>query len=320
MCFSCRLLDPINQTAEQCAIRVFEALAPGSLLLFQAFVGCWFIFIIFKLLRASVRWEEVIYPALTFTLVTTALEGHGLFWQYGYKPFYETSVRLLSAIIRANHTQVNAATLQDLLGVVEATVWEVIKFATRLQNTSGMFDIMPLLVGIVLMFPYLFLLAHFMVFTVEFLFKLLIVSALSPLLIIAAGFKVSRGYAVAALKVVLQALLTICISVVLMSMIINAITEASRALNLPDGDMGALVKLGEFSLHLCGLFALGVTAVIFQLKSPAIATSIVGGELGPQFVGMTTEYTWGAIKATGRMAAKPFNYLQNQQSRRKNDD
>jgi len=320
MCFSCRLLDPINQTAEQCAIRVFEALAPGSLLLFQAFVGCWFVFIIFKLLRGSITWQEVIYPAITFTLVTMALRGHGLFWHYGYRPFYETAVQLLSAIIRANHTVVPAATLQDLLGVVESTVWEVIKFATRLQNTSGMFDIMPLLVGIVLMFPYLFLLAHFMVFTVEFLFKLLIVSALSPLLIIAAGFKVSRGYAVSALKVVLQALLTICISVVLMSMIINAITQATAALNLPNGDMGELVRLGEFSLHLCGLFALGVTAVIFQLKSPAIATSIVGGEQGAQFVGMTTDYTSRALKASGRMAAKPFNFLKNRLSREQNDD
>jgi type IV secretion system protein TrbL len=320
MCFSCRLLDPINQTAEHYAIRVFEALAPGSLLLFQAFVGCWLVFIIFKLLRGSITWEEVVYPALTFTLVSTALAGHRLFWQYGYRPFYETAVQLLSAILRANHTQVQATTLQDLLGVVEVTVWEVIKFATRLQSSSGMFDIMPLLVGIVLMIPYLFLLAHFMVFTVEFLFKLLIVSALSPLWIIATGFKISRGYAIAAFKVVLQALLTICISVVLMSLLINAITEASAALHLPNGNSGELLRFGEFSLYLCGLFALGVTAVIFQLKSPAIAASIVGGEQGSGFVGMTTEHTWGALKAGGRLAAKPFQYWKNRNSGGKHDD
>jgi type IV secretion system protein TrbL len=314
MCFSCRLLDPIHQTAEQYAIRVFEALAPGALLLFQTFVGGWLVLIIFKLLKASIRWEEIIYPTLTFTLVSSALEGHGLFWQYGYRPFYETAVQLLSALMRAGPAEAQAATLQDLLSVVEGSVWEVIQFATRLQNSSGMFDILPLLAGIVLMFPYLFLLAHFMVFTVEFLFKLLIVSALSPVFIIAAGFKISRGYAVAALKVVLQGFLTLCIAVVLMGMMVHAITAASTGLNLPNGNMGELIRLGEFSLYLCGLFALGVTAVIFQLKSPAISSSIVGGEQGPQFVGMTTEHTARLFKASGRLAAKPFHFFKNRGS------
>lgn len=144
---------------------------------------------------------------------------------------------------------------------------------------------LPKILGVILLLPFIALWAIFMVFMVEYIFKLLVVSALAPLLIVAAAFDSTRSYAFSGLKVVFQGILTVCISVIAMSLTLAAINAAVGQLHLTDGHSGVLDNFMSFSGSFCSFFALALVSIVFQLKSPSIASNIVGAHDGAGVAG-----------------------------------
>lgn len=324
MCVSCEILQPINTVAESYARQLFGALAPDSSLLFQAFLGLWFVGIIFKLLKGKITLEEVLVPLMIFSVVTLALKSHHLFWDYIYKPIHNTTIHLLTHIVASGQQGGGVKDLNGLLGLVETSIGQIITFCGRVSGNAGWTDIAPYIAGFFLLIPYMFLWAIFMVFTVEYVFKLLIVSALAPLFIVAAAFKSSRGYAISALKVVLQAVLTICISVIAMGVTLQAINSATAAMHLVDGNSAVVNEFSLFSIRFCSLFALGITAVFFQLKAPGVASSISGSQDGAGLSGAIAGSVTGFMGRASRSGRDKFvagvdKVSANQEKQRIND-
>lgn len=310
-CHSCTILaPPINNAAEQYAQQVFNVLAPGASTLFQSFAGCWLTYKVIRhgILKPGITIDEFIKPLLIFSLIVFALRGHQLFWEYIYTPIYQSTLNLLSTIIRVSNHGQPTNSLSGMLEVVEVSILRVTDFCERVYGNSGWLNPIPLIAGIVLLFPFLLLWAIFMVFTVEYLFKLLVVSSLSPLFIVASAFDGTRKYAGAALKVILQGALTVCISVISISVTLHAIDTATQTFHLVDGNLAATNRFGFFSTHFCSLFCLGLVAVLFQLKAPTIASNIVGSQDGAGISGFiagipaTVGSLWAssAMKFTGR--------------------
>jgi len=287
-CHSCTILAPINNAAAHYAQQLFEVLAPGSLALFQAFVGCWLVWKVIRhgILKPGITLDEFLKPILLFSLVIFALRGHDFFWEYIYTPIHQGLMSLLSTIIRVGNHGQPTQDLSGMLEVVEVSIFKVTEFCERVYGNAGWMNPIPLIAGVILLFPFLLLWAVFMVFTVEYLFKLLVVSALSPLFIVAAAFPLTRPHAAAALKVILQGALTVCISVISISVTLNAIDTATNALHLVNGNLAVTNQFGFFSMQFCSLFCLGIVAVLFQLKSPTIASNIVGVQDGAGVSGM----------------------------------
>ncbi len=303
MCVSCAMLEPINQAAESYAIRLFNVLAPNALSIFQAAVACWLVWNLIHhgILKPSLNLQRFFKPLLIFSLITLLLRGHGLFWEYVYSPLHEATVSLLSTIMRASQQGHPVSNLNGLLEIVENSILNVANFCERIYGDTG-WNPLPKILGLILLLPFVFLWAIFMVFTVEYLFKLLVVSSLAPLLIIAAAFYTTRSHAFAGLKVVLQGVLTICISVIAMSITLVAVDSAIHTLHLMNGDSGVVNKFMSFTGPFCSLFALGLVASFFQLKAPAIASNIIGGGqdgLGVSGMIAGAAATFGAFVAKG---------------------
>lgn len=281
-CHSCAILAPINNAAEQYAQQVFNVLAPGATTLFQSFAGCWLAYKIIRhgILKPGITIDEFLRPLLVFSLVILVLRNHQLFWEYIYTPISQTTLNLLSTIIRVSNQGQPTNNLSGMLEVVEISILRVTDFCERVYGNAGWLNPIPLIAGIILLFPFLLLWAIFMVFTIEYLFKLLIVSSLSPLFIVASAFDKTRIYSAAALKVILQGALTVCISVISISVTLHAIDSATQTFHLVDGNLAATNRFGFFSTQFCSLFCLGLVSVLFQLKAPAIASNIVGSQDG----------------------------------------
>ena len=302
MCVSCTMLEPINQAAESYAIKLFNVLAPNALLIFQAAVGCWLVWNIIQhgILNPNLNLQRFFKPLLIFTLITLLLRGHGMFWEFIYKPLHESTISLLSTIMKANQHGHSVNNLNGLLEIVERSILNVANFCERIYGDTG-WNPLPKILGLILLLPFVFLWAIFMIFTVEYLFKLLVVSALAPLLIIAAAFHATRSHAFASFKVVLQGVLTICISVIAMSITLLAVESAINTLHLLNGDAGVVNQFMSFTGPFCSLFALGLVASFFQLKAPTIASNIMGGgQDGPGISGMIA----GTAATVGTMVAK----------------
>lgn len=309
MCISCAMLAPINQTAETYAKQLFDVLAPNALLIFQAFVGCWLVWNIIHhgILKPGIHFQQFLKPLLVFTLIFLLLRGHRLFWEYAYSPLHESTMSLLTAILRTSQQGQSVHDLNGLLQVVESSILNVANFCERIYGDTG-WNPLPKILGVILLFPFVFLWAIFMVFTVEYLFKLLVVSALSPLLIIAAAFDSTRTYTFGGLKVVLQGILTICIAVIAMSVTLSAINSAVSDFHLMDGDSGVVNTFMSFTGSFCSFFALAMVSIVFQLKAPTIASNIVGAQGGLGVAGTigsaaASVGVWASQKGGGQISS-----------------
>lgn len=286
MCTSCAMIAPINQLAEAYAIKLFNVLAPGALSLFQACVGCWLVWNIIHhgILKPGMNFQKFFKPLLVFSFITLLLRGHGFFWEYCYTPLYRFTMDLLSTIIRSGQQGSSVTDLNGLLQVVETSILNVADFCQRIYGDTG-WNPLPKILGFILIIPFIALWAIFMVFMVEYIFKLLVVSSLAPLLIVAAAFGTTRTYAFSALKVVFQGILTVCISVIAMSLTLAAINAAVGGLHLNDGHSGVVDNFMSFTGSFCSFFALALVSIVFQLKSPAIASNIIGSHDGSGVAG-----------------------------------
>lgn len=280
MCVSCALIRPIQDNAERYAVQVFDALAPGTARLFSAFVGLWMLTVVFKLLKAELSVQELMAPVLTFSLITILLNTHQGFWEYVYQPITRTLLNLFNAVIQVNAQGPQNLPLEGLLSAVETSILKVLGFCKRVTSTGGWADLGPMITGFCLSIPFLFLWARFVVITVEYCLILLAVSALAPLWIASCAFKATRRYGASALTLVLQAALTVCLSVIAMSVTLKAVEVASAQLHLSAGDSSTLERLGAFSKETCGLFILSIASIMFQLKAAALASAIMQGGSG----------------------------------------
>ncbi len=151
-------------------------------------------------------------------------------------------------------------------------------------------------VGLILKIPFIFFWTIFAVYTLEFIMKHMVVTALSPLLLVAAGFDQTRSYFFASIKVILQGALTVCIAALMMGLLLSSIQNTINGIQLT----GNMVSIWQaFSK----LFFLGLVAVLFQLKSPTISSNIIGSSDGAGVSGaVASGLTGGFIYAGGKMA------------------
>lgn len=108
----------------------------------------------------------------------------------------------------------NGAIFGDLMARVEAQIWGFFSITRPIvHNQGGIFgNLGALVIVIVINIAFLFVLGIFIAFMVEALFKFLAMGFLSPLLIVAMAFPITRSITWAALRVNLGAMLTIMLA------------------------------------------------------------------------------------------------------------
>jgi len=297
MCLSCALFQPMSDVAESFALTTFNRLAPGSLLLFNLFIGFWLLSFIMKLLKGKFVLSEFLVPALIFTFIDGALLSHQFFWEYVYTPLQETTLGLISLIVQTSQGGKPVKDLAGLLQTVEQSMMVIFHFGERVYSSGGWTSIIPALLGVFLLVPFLILWAYFLLYTIEYIFVFLVVSSLSPLMIMAAGFEITRTYTLAALKVVLQSILTVVISIIAMGLTLKSINEAAHVMHLSNADSSVVNDFGNASAKFVSLFALGLVSIFFQRKAPQLAASLIGSEGAPSHaVGMVSS---GILAANG---------------------
>jgi type IV secretory pathway VirB6-like protein len=281
-CLSCEILNPIKAQVETYALQVFDALAGGCANAFMAFFALWFIFVVLKMfLQGEFAFRDTIRCLIIYAFITVALLNNSLYWEYIYKPLEKTTTNIVSTVVSASR-QVGgkAHSLNSMLEEIENVMTKVFDFTSSMAEDASMFDKANVwAVGLFLKIPFVFFWAIFAVYTLEFIMKLMVVSALSPLLLVAAGFDKTRGYFYAGIKVMLQGALTVCIAALVMGLMLTTIKNVVDSITLT-GDMVGIWQ--AFSK----LFFLSLVAVLFQLKSPGIASNIIGSSDGPGVAGV----------------------------------
>lgn len=310
-CLSCTLFERFDALAQSYARSAFEVLAPSTAMTFNAFVGVWAAYVlVFKgIARGDVDLRDFLQKCAVFGVCGLALGSVDYYWEWLYLPAYEFMVRSSAALVSGPSTNINVANLPEMLQIVEREILRVLGLVRVLIEDGGVTNIVPIIGGLVLAIPFVFVWGIFLAFVLEGIFKLLAITSIAPLLIGAAGFNVTRGFAVTGLRVVIGGILTVVFAAVAMGFTVSIMGQTlGDAVPLgPDGIKAQGVGTFMFSPAYWMLLILGFISVLFHLKAATLASNISGASDGPgaaaSVVGAGMA-ALGALKGAGLYAGK----------------
>jgi hypothetical protein len=307
-CHLCRIIAPMEQIVRNYAETIFYALSPGCLKLLHAWVGLWFIWtILYKVaLKGDFKAARFVKALLLFSFVQLLLRHSFVFWDYFYKPFYETSLNLVSRVMQIGAEVLPQYTLHGMLEAVEQSTNRVFSFAERIHGLAAWNNPLPYVTGFILKTPFFILWLIFALYSLQFQFILLAVTALAPLLVTGLAFAPTRGFAYAAIRLALFATVTLLLAVIAMSVTLVTLDQATLAMQIPpDQSISADAQnLMTETIPYWALCIFGFLAVFLQVKAPFIANQLVGSGYGGSGVAGVVASAGGAsLAAAGRGGA-----------------
>jgi hypothetical protein len=317
-CVSCDIFAKFDSLAQAYGRQAFDLLAPSTHLAFNAFVGVWlaWVLVVDGALMGRLSFSTLFPNVVIFTLCGILLAGVDLYWEWFYQPLYHAMTDIAVTLISPDSTGgAQASDISKMLGLVEAEVLRAFAVAKAVMRDGGITNLYVLVAGVVLAVPYVFVWGIFLAFVVEGVFKLLAVTAVAPLLIAAAAFKPSRGFAVAGFRIVLGGVLTVIFAAVAMGFTLSVMRFFLDQVPMNENGFTDAISNWVLGRDYWGMFLLGFVSVLFHLKAATLASNISGASDGPGAAaavvgaGMTamaalkSASIWGARKSTGAAAA-----------------
>ena len=280
-CLSCGLFLALDGVATAYGRHAFDTLAPIVRRAFSAFVGLWFAYqLVFNgLYRGELSFQTLIPKLCLFALLHAGLASSEFYWSYFYEPMRLTTSEIAQLVVSRPSGEIADPTFTGLLKIVEEQVRRVIALAWAVVTDTGVFTLHLAIGGLALMIPYLFVWGIFLAFMLEGVFKLLAVTVLAPLAIVAAGFGPTRGFAVSALRISIGGALTVICASVAMGFTV-AILRFYTAPPIIPVDAAGQIKVSAadfvFGPGYLAILLLGFISILFHLKAATLAATISG--------------------------------------------
>lgn len=311
-CITCGIFTQLDNLSIHYGREVFEALAPNIRVAFSSFIGLWFAYqLLYKgLFRGELSFKELVPQALLFVAIDTALRGSSFYWDYFYTPVRETMSALAQTVVVPTGGDVADKSIPGLLSVVEDQILRVLEIGKAMIRDAGMTGIGLIVGALILMLPYLFVWCVFMAFMLEGMFKLLAITALAPLAIALAAFGPTRGFSIAALRVVINGALTVVFAAVAMGFTIAVVRYYTALPDVPlsaTGEIAIDANKFLFSKAYLAVFILGLISILFHLKAATLASNISGASDGPGAAATVVGTGMAALAYAKKTAMAPIN-------------
>jgi TrbL/VirB6 plasmid conjugal transfer protein len=282
-CLTCDMFNQFDQLAQSYGRDAFDVIAPAAKLAFNAYVGAWVAWVLIYngIIRADLNVQTLVPRILTITVCSIVLNGVDLYWDWIYQPTYDAMNQLATSLVVKSSTGIDVRTLAGMLGSVETRILNVLGLCVTIWNDGGLTALGLIIAALVLSLPYLFVWGIFMAFVLEGVFKLLAITSVAPLLIVAAAFPATRGFAISGMRVVLGGVLTVIFAAVAMGFTLSVLDTFMNTLPMTGGSFNqgaaAFVKSKEY----WAAIILGFVSVLFHLKAATLAANISGASDGP---------------------------------------
>ena len=236
--------------------------------------------------------KRLVGVALVFTVALAFIRDYTLYRDWIYLPIENTALDLGMEIVRIasedgtefeiyDSTE-SASKYASMIAVVEDQVVRVSKFVWTIVSgrdvsvfsdpvawaSSNGFFIPRLLLGVILMLPYLFVVGLFVAFLIEALFKFVAMGFLAPIFIALMAFPGTRSFGLAAGRVLVGAALTIIFAA-------GATLQAIEVLAEHLIGRGEIIG-GVFGEKLLAIILLVILAILFYLLHFAVRAFRVG--------------------------------------------
>ncbi len=187
-------------------------------------------------------------------------------------------------IITLGKSSVSDPTFEGVIKTVdEALNNSVFQLWHILMNEGSWYTltIKPMVGAIILVIPYIFVICIFLAFMLEFVFSVLVVTAIMPLLLICLVFEATRSFTLSAGRIALTGALTLIFACIAMGFTISVFHKFGPL--IPASTEGASKEIAEFvfSKRYWAIFILGFVSVFFHLKASTFAVALSGSIGGP---------------------------------------
>lgn len=288
-CVLCEIVDPMEKFSEQYAYQLFVLLGKHATYIFESFIGLWFIYqIIYKgFIKAEINFASSFNKLLVYCIILAFLRNSELFWSWIYTPLNSTVNELLLSIIKVTQNSNNALSSKArMIEVVDATSGQIFELS-KMFFSGGYFDISRKIAGAPIVFIYACLFAMFVGYYVDYLFKLLLMTAISPLLLVCFAFPSTKAHCINGLKVVLHGMLNLIFSVIAMSLTLVVAKELFSKLPISGGVIKENASSWIYSKDYWACLMLAIVSIIFQKKISEISSTILNVSM-KQFSSKTT--------------------------------
>ena len=192
--------------------------------------------------------------------------------------------------------------MTKLVMTAEEGVFQVFWMAAAIAGQTGLTDpLAPLIYALLLIIPYFLLLVVFFAQVVVSIFRVMMLAALSPILMMCFGFGWGRGMAYTALRTLFAAFMVLFGSTVAVALILYGV----KALNIGDPAMGASIAdtMTFSNPKLLVAIALGWLGTAFLAEATSIANSVTHSQLTNQAAAIITA---GATATGLALIGKPL--------------
>lgn len=318
-CYTCEMFTTFHDFGMQYGTDIFNALLGPSLILFHACVGLWFAWtLVFKvLIQGEFEAASFIKSLCLFVFVGSVLNGSSFFWEYVQGPFLSLSSSIAQKIITLGKSSIGDPSFEGVILTVDDALNKSVFQAWHILMNEGdwySLTIKPMFGAIILMGPYIFVICIFLAFMLEFVFSVLVVTAIMPLMMICLCFEVTRGITTSAGKIALNGALTLIFACIAMGFTISVFHKFGPL--IPAGPEGAHNEIADFvfSKRYFAIIILGFVSIFFHLKASTFASAISGSIGGPGPAAAVTAAGvgafalakrggWSSVKAGGRAAS-----------------
>ena len=308
-CYTCEMFTTFYDFGMQYGTDIFHALLSPALILFNAGVGLWFGHqLVFKvLIQGEFEAAEFIKSLCLFVFVGSILHGSNFFWDYIHGPFLNLASGIAQRIITLGKGSIVNPTFEGVIQTVDEALNNSVFQAWRILMNEGFLAIDAKIAAVILIIPYVFVICIFLGLMLEFVFSVLVVTAMMPLLLICLVFDSTRSFTISAGRIALSGALTLIFACIAMGFTIAVFHKFGTF--IPVSLEGAEDSISDFifSKKYWAIVFLGFVSVFFHLKASTFAGALSSSMGGSGPVAAVTAAGLGLYaqsKRAGWLAAK----------------
>jgi type IV secretion system protein TrbL len=266
-------------------------------LIFGSIVGLWIIIEGIKLVIAKTDLKKFSHDLLFIIIAAGLMSGQGPgLVDAVYSASLTTMSGAASAILTVGTIGTKTAVATDmsssgvasgiggldgmtgLVSVAEHGVMQVFSMAVELIAEVSLTNVgIPALYGVLLALPYFLLLVVYFAQVVVSIFRVMMIAALSPILMLAFGFEWGRGMAFTALRTLFAAFMVLYGATVALAVCLYGVAALNVADPALTGDVSEIASFNNPTLLVA--IILGWLGTAFMAEATGMANSIAGSQL-----------------------------------------
>ena len=280
---SAEIFDHLEQVARTTGDQVFTSLLPGAKSIFGLAFSVWFLW--------SLVQRGVIHKDLNSAFFSKAflvavgvgvfLEGASYYKEWFFNPLYETATLLIQAVLqKTTLLKGGDPTIQGALTALETEVEKVIHLTRAISSDSAFYRVDHMILAFILRLAFEFLWLLYLSFAAEYIFGLMIVTALAPLIIVCLGFEKTRSMGFLACKIPIHGALTLVLGSLALSFLFQVIQSSVAQMPMNETGLAQGASQWTYTIGYDVLFIVVLLAALFLMKSAQYVASFLHINVG----------------------------------------